>query len=260
VHAPRESQLAVGPNGSLVDATATLRDGELVELVLVNLSTKRAKGRVLINAVRRQVSGAELYRADVTAESLDDMVPACERLALSLQRQVPIGQTVNRHNVTLAEARSTRRPNRLGSESIFGVKVGFALPVAAFTQVNPLGSLEFNVRLEREHFFFELGAGALIPAVVSSNSPVYGGITFELGASYFLSEGDTAPYLGAGVQPRLIFAGSVLNLAPYVQAGLMFSRQSSPRVYAQLRVSQNVLPVGDNLYPTELAAQVGIGW
>lgn len=52
----------------------------------------------------------------------------------------------------------------------------------------------------------------------------------------------------------------MLNLAPYVQAGMVFSRHSSPRVYVQFRISQNVLPVGDNLCPTELTAQVGIGW
>lgn len=60
VHAPGESLQAVGPNGSLVDAAKALNDTELAELTLVNLSTKRAGGRILVSAVRRSVSGAEL--------------------------------------------------------------------------------------------------------------------------------------------------------------------------------------------------------
>jgi hypothetical protein len=78
--------------------------------------------------------------------------------------------------------------------------------------------------------------------------------------------------------PRLM-SSSVTNLAPYAQGGLMFFRESSTRLYLDLRVAQNVLPVGFNenshydsatdsytstpslrLYPTELTLHVGVGW
>lgn len=61
--------------------------------------------------------------------------------------------------------------------------------------------------------------------------------------------------------------GSPFNLAPYGQVGLMVDRTSSMRLYADLRVAQNVLPVRvaslgvpRGAYPTELSGQIGIGW
>jgi hypothetical protein len=260
VRSPAESQAAVGPGGSLLEAAKSLKATELVELTVVNLATRRAPGRMLVSAVRRSVEGAELYRADVTADSLEDAMPACERLALSLTRKVAIAATLDRHNVTSAEAHSSRRPNRLGNETIIGVKTSFGVPVATITQVNPIAGLAFDIRLDRERYFIELGAGVLIPAMVSTQAASYGGLGLEVGASYYLSDADISAYVGGGLQPRLIFSGSVVNFAPYAQLGVMFWRQSSTRLYVDLRVSQNVLPVGEGLYPTEIVGQVGLGW
>jgi hypothetical protein len=265
---PAQAQAAVGPNGSLTEAAVALNAKELVELTLVNLTTSASRGRLLMNAVLRSADGAELYRADVTADSVDDTVPACERLALALVNKTPVETTRNRHNVTAAEARATRNPNRVGSERVLGVKATFASAFAS-EQVNPLGGLSFNARLEQERYFIELGVGFAVPAVTNLSAASYGGLTTELGASYYLTDGDIAPYIGGGVQPRIFFSGSVLNLAPYAQVGLMLWRQSSTRLYVDARVSQNVLPVArnyslggtsTNLYPTEVGVQIGVGW
>lgn len=267
VVAPAQARSSVGSNGSLVDAAKTLQSSELVELTLVNLASGQTPGRLLVNAVRRSVDGAEIFRTDVTAESLDDAVPVCERMALSLSRKVPVAETMNRHNVTAAEVKASEHANRTGTEKILGVKTSFGLPFAA-SPINPIATLAFDARFERERYFIEVGAGFLIPAVVSSSNASFGGLTSEIGASYYLTAGDTAPYIGGGIQPRLVFSGSVWNLAPYAQLGVMFSRQSSMRIYADARLSQNLLPVTNAypssgagaLYPTEVVAQVGIGW
>ncbi len=269
---PDEARAAVGPNGSVVDAAASLGASESIDLTVVNLGANNRPGRLLINAVRRASDGSEVYRVDATADSLDDTPAACERLALSLTRRLPLGDTITRHNVTRAEARASGRPNRVGSAHSFGVRTSFGLPVTTTTTtVNPVASITFDARLEFERWFIELGVGALIPAVVSSASSSYGGITSELGGSYYLSDADTTAYLGLGVQPRIVFSGAVLNLAPYAQLGVVFSRHASTRLYGELRVSQNVLPVvfvsptpfntsGVGLYPTELVAELGVGF
>lgn len=263
---PTQAQSAVGENGSLVDAAKSLQAHELVELTLIDLSSQRGPGRLLISAVRRGVDGKEIFSAEFTAGSLDDAPEVCERIALSLTKKLAAKETINRHNVTAAEARLSAKPNRLGSERVIGVKTSFLGAFSAGATVNPLGSIAFNARLEQERFFIEFGAGALIPAVVSSSSTSYGGITAEVGASYYLTDGDVSPYIGAGVQPRIVFGGSVFNLAPYAQVGLMLARQSSTRIYFDARVSQNVLPVStgflmsNGVYPTELTAAIGIGW
>ena len=266
VIAPSQSLAAVGENGSLVDAAKSLQVKELVELTLVDLSSRRGPGRLLISAVRRGLDGKEIYRAEFTADSIDDAPAVCDRMALSLTKLLPAKDTLNRHNVTAAEARVSAKPNRLGMEKVFGIKTSFAGAFASGAEVNPLGTIAFNARLEGERYFIEFGVGALIPAVVNASSVSYGGLTAELGASYYLTDGDVSPYVGGGLSPRLVFGGSFLNLAPYAQFGVMFARQSSTRFYVDARLSQNVLPVSNRfgnssgVYPTELTAAVGIGW
>lgn len=262
VIAPDRAQAAVGPNGSLVDAAKALSARELVELTLVSLESRGA-GKVLVSGVRRSVDGQELARADLTADTLSDAVPVCERLALSLWRRTTPEAVRTRSNVTAAEAQATGAPNRMGSEKVIGVKTAFGAPVGS-ESYSAQGSVAFNARLEHERYFIELGAGILVPAM-AQGALSYGGITTEIGASVYLTDGDFAPYVGGGLQPRIIFSGSILNLAPYVQAGLMFFRESSTRLYVDARVSQNVLPIGTSdsgasLFPTELTAQVGVGF
>ena len=265
VIAPAQAQTAVGENGSLVDAAKALQAKELVELTLVDLSSRRGQGRLLISAVRRGVDGRELYRADFTADSIDDAPAVCDRMALSLTKLISPKETLNRHNVTAAEARLSAKPNRLGSEKVLGIKSSFSGAFGS-SEVNPLGTIGFNARLEGERYFIEFGVGVLIPAMVNPSAVSYGGLTAELGASYYLSDGDVSPYIGGGIQPRLVIGGSVFNLAPYAQFGVMFARQSSTRFYIDARLAQNIMPVSNGfsmaggVYPTELTAAVGIGW
>lgn len=265
VLSPSEAQAAVGPNGSLVDAAQALNVAEWVELTVVNLDSARGGGQLLISAVRRTAAGVEVHRADITAASMGDAVPACERLALALTRRVSVEATRTRSNVTLSEAQASKKPNRIGTEKVLGVRAGFMAPVGGSTPFGTLGSLVFDARLERDRYFIEVGAGFLIPAVVSGGAPGYGALTTELGASFYLGDGDIAPYLGAGIQPRVSFSGGGFNLAPYAQGGLMFFRESSTRIYADARIAPNLFPVtafssGSNARPVELSVQFGVGW
>jgi hypothetical protein len=98
----------------------------------------------------------------------------------------------------------------------------------------------------------------------------------------YLSDGNIAPYLGAGISPRIWFVDSPnysssdgTTCAVYGQAGVTLTRDSRARLYAELRVSQYLIglaegsssysygetyAVGDTLYPTEFALQIGLGW
>src|SRR5690606_15838981 len=103
----------------------------------------------------------------------------------------------------------------------------------------------FDARLEAKSYFLEFGAGVLLPsssAYESEEQLAYGGVVGEIGASYYLMHTDVSPYVGAGVMPRVLSA-SPANLAVYGQAGFMFFRTSSSRLYAELRVAQNVTPM-----------------
>jgi hypothetical protein len=133
-----------------------------------------------------------------------------------------------------------------------------------------MGALGFDGRFEREKYFVEIGAGFILPGPGANKS--YGGVGADLGIDYFLTNADTAFYVGGGIVPRLIFSdgmNSPLNIAPYLQLGLLFDRSARMRLYADVRVAQNLLPIRENTsgsttpidtYPTELTVQVGIGW
>jgi hypothetical protein len=82
----------------------------------------------------------------------------------------------------------------------------------------------------------------MIPSMTGSATG-YGGLTSEFGASYYLRDANSSPFVGAGIEPRLIFSGSVINFAPYAQVGWMTSRQSNNRFLLELRVAQNIMPV-----------------
>jgi hypothetical protein len=137
----------------------------------------------------------------------------------------------------------------------------------------------FALRVEARSHFLEFGVGLALPANAGDGEHrAYGGVYADIGANFYLADSSTSPYLGFGVMPRLM-SRQVTNLAPYGQAGLMFFRESSTRLYLDLRVAQNVLAVGfgggseydpasgtdvsepsERLYPTELTLHVGVGW
>jgi hypothetical protein len=82
-----------------------------------------------------------------------------------------------------------------------------------------------------------------------------------------------APYLGAGVSPRIWIAdapnvsdGAGATCTVYGQAGITFTRDSRVRIFGELRVNQYIIGLIDNArmgatyYPTEFALQIGMGW
>lgn len=225
---------------------------------------------ILIKVHRRNTEGATLAQAELRLEVMEELPVVTDRLAESLVKQVPLEQTQNRHNVAMAE---NRKETRVGTEKVLGAKLWFGMPVARAANLNAIGAVQFDARFERQTYFFELGAGFIIPGPSSSpTSEGYGGVMAELGASKYLNDGDTAVYLGGGLMPRLIFSSmldSPLSLAPFAQFGVMFDRASRMRLYADLRVAQNVIPLrlangptGNvrTAFPTEITAAMGVGW
>ena len=115
------------------------------------------------------------------------------------------------------------------------------------------------MRFEVDRWLYELALGFMIPGV-TAETPGYGGLWVDLGANYYLTDTDFAPYVGGGLEPRLVFSGSGFNMLPYVQVGATLSRKSSVRVYAEARVGQNVLPAINSSYPTEVGLNLGLGF
>lgn len=233
-----------------------------VELHLIGLDGAKHQ-RLIVRAVQLGAEGTSQGEATLDALSLEDAPVVCERLARALIEHVAIEDTQTRTTVTTAE--SVRKARRVSSNKSFGVRTGFLGAFAAGTSLAPLGTLAFDARIEGERWFAALGAGVLIPAVFSGGQQGYGGLALDLGAGYYLLDGDFAPHVALGVQPRLVFSGSVFNLAPWVQVGLTASRKAGVRFNVDARVTQNVLPTvysaaATAVLPTEVGLFVGVGF
>ena len=267
-----EARHAIEQSGSVDRAARQLGATEYVYATAVHLDTT-----IVITATRYAVDGTPLHSVEMTATGLDDLEPTSERLAKALSSNEAIAATQTIDTVTKTEG---RRPNRTWSEKVTGFKAGITYPIGWGHEISPMMNAGFALRVEGGEHFLEFGVGFILPAQASDDQQLsYGGVYGELGANFYLAHRSTSPYLGFGVMPRLMSSQQLTNVAPYVQGGLMFFRESSTRMYLDLRVAQNVLPVGlgggyqyDSatgtstalaklqLFPTELTLHVGVGW
>lgn len=247
------------------EALAAMPAGERVELRVIGLDSAKQR-RMIVNAAKKTADGRVEHQVTIEATGLEDAPTVCARLAEALVHHQTIEATQGRTTVTIAEStRKTRRVSNLNKS--FGVKTGFTGAFSSSGDISPMGSLAFDVRLGGDRWFAVLGAGFLIPAqMFSATATSYGGIGFDLGANYYLTDTDFAPYVGGGVMPRLVFSGSVFNLAPYLQVGATISRKSGVHLNVDARVAQNVLPTNTNfstgagVFPTEVSVNLGVGF
>jgi len=291
IASPIETKQAVQQAKTLQAAATQLGAAEYVELRAIQLGAKVALG-----GIRYARDGRELFRAETSAASLDDMEVATARLARALAwRQPIVGMMPSETVAGTGEPAPmpSPAPTPKGYPSTLGVKTALIIPVASGRSISPMMSLQFDGRMGTRDYFVEFGAGFAIATdnEYSSNSFRIDGVFAELGGSYYLSNGSIAPYIGGGVSPR-IMASSVRSpnsmygdtyysddsntgarCALYGQIGVNFSRDSRSRIYSEVRVSQNVIGFSNQItnsndvsvstgtfYPTEFALQVGIGW
>ncbi len=259
---PRQAGEALEQAGSAPEAAAALG----VELY-VQVTAVRLEQKILLSATLFRADGTRTYRAETAVYSMDDMEQVAERLARSLHDRVPLEQTRTLHNVIKKEASPE---NRLFVEKVIGVKVAglLGLPSGGVGCMG-LVSAQFDMRMEARDFFLEFGAGLKLTA--TNDDPYPGALFLEIGASYYLMDANSSAYIGVGLIPRLDFtADPLVNLAPYAQVGVMFFRESSTRIYLDIRASHDLF-VHESDYDdydseerkyrlTELALLVGIGW
>ncbi len=275
VASPVETKQTLQQSKTSLAAARQLGAFEYIELRAIQLGT-----RVTVAGIRYTKDGRELYRAETAAPSLDDMEMATARLARALAwRQAIVGEQVT----GVAGASVPAMPPEMKSyPNASGIKTGLIFPMASGRSISPMMSLQFDGRVGTRDYFIEYGAGAAVPTDTESNSNTIqmGGVFAEIGGSVYLSDGSIAPYVGGGVSPRIWGAtnssssdGGGARCALFGHLGLTFTRDIRARIYAELRVSQNIIGFSsqvtnsDNIstptgsyYPTELAMQFGIGW
>ena len=277
VASPVETKQLLQQSKTSLAVTRQLGAFEYIELRAIQLGT-----RVTVAGIRYTKDGRELFRAETGAPSLDDMEMATARLARALAwRQAIAGEQVTGTVTPVAGASIPALPPEVKSyPNASGIKTGLIFPMASGRSISPMMSLQFDGRVGTRDYFIEYGAGAAVPTDSESNSNTIqmGGVFAEIGGSVYLSDGSIAPYVGGGVSPRIFGANNSggsdgARCAVFGQLGLTFTRDIRARIYAELRVSQNIIGFSsqvtssDNIttptgtyYPTELAMQFGIGW
>ena len=254
---------------------------ELGALEYIELRALQLGSRVTVAGIRRAKTGAEIFRAETAVSSLDEMELAVARLARSLAWRQPILDAPGIPEPAVASALPESPQTPASYPKALGMKTSLIFPVASGRSIAPMMAAQFDGRMGSRDSFIEFGMGAAIPSSGASGANVIqmGGVFIELGGSFYLSDGPIAPYLGAGLSPRLWIADNPnvsdtlgTTCVAYGQAGMTFTRDSRARVYAELRVNQYILglpirvPTSDGdrtqgtYHPTEFALQLGIGW
>jgi len=247
----------------------------------ISVEAIRLNSRIALSVRLRNKYGSDLYRLNTTAMSLDDMEVVAERIATTLQRRTPLKYTRTIDNVTGKEASPNAR-NRAFIEKIFGVRTAGILPFGSHVGGHAGMSLMFDGRLESDEHFFEFGAGFMLPSQSLDSGAGITALVVQMGANYYLTHSSVSPYVGVGLSPRLVVGEySGVGFAANAQLGLMFMRESSTRLYVELRLDQNLLPLKyradgaaqdvsyadyaegartKSALPTELSLAAGIGW
>ncbi len=290
---PRKAAVALEKDHDLAAAARSLDVDEYLEVSTIGLFSNDLElqrsgagtrlstdSRVIVQAARYTADGKLVFRAEMTGASMADLEIVAQRLARALWEKRAPEDTRSIHTVTRREAIAE---NRVWTEKVMGIKTQAAFAVASGQQYDPLISIGFDGRLEGPRYFLEVGAGATLPASSdNADSRGYGGVYAELGGSYYLTDASTSTYIGGGVIPRLMGGSgddSPVKMAAYGQVGLMFARESSTRLYVDLRVTQNLMAyhTGSSVYvynqygyvqvsekksyyPTEIGIELGIGW
>ena len=274
-YAVQSHQSVLGPQdlAASVQRTASERDSarELGLPQYIHVEAVRLTTRIALHVRLHNIHGSVLYEVRDTALSLDDMPVLSERIAAALLRRTPVEYTRGIDNVTGREARGQ---NRLFLEKIFGARFALVAPFAKHLERQASLLFQFDARLEQRDYFLELGAGFWLPSATNSPEAIAGFVA-HIGGSYYLTHTSVSPYIGIGVSPRVFFGDYTgPGFAANAHIGVMFLREASTRLYAEIRVDQNLVMVrreavsdgygtsqpAHNMLPTEGSFAVGLGF
>jgi hypothetical protein len=185
---PAQVRTALDAGGSYEEVAQRLQATEYLYVTAVRLDS-----RIVVTASRYSAAGALIYSAKITASGLDDVEPASDRLAKSLVHKRPPRDTRSLDNVTSTEG---LQPKRVSTARVAGFKGGFVYPIGWKERVKSMMSVGFDLRLEGERHFLEIGVGFAVPAGTES-AYAYGGVWSELilpdeNLRYVLRAGDRA--------------------------------------------------------------------
>ncbi len=291
VVSPLRSGKAIAADSNYAAAAAKLGVSEYIEIEAVgfspDLDSLEHSQKTIVTVFRRDKTGNEIHKVATTLMN-SDIEGQCENIAVALWKKTPLEQIQGTIvNKTMSSTNKSLKRK--------GIKIGGVYPYDWNSPaLSPMVTVGFDMRLDEEKYFIEIGGGAKMPtsmgtssqnATSTPTSQSYGGGYFDVGGDYYIisGNGNEGWYLGAGLNPGIYFTnlnssnpGLSFALAPYIQTGVMFPTQGKTVFYVEIRVAQHVLPITtttqlldsvsgyttntQNLYPLEAGINFGICW
>jgi hypothetical protein len=258
---------------------------QYIELTAIRLGAKVTVAGILFSS-----DGREVFRAETSASSLDEMDAVTARLARALIWRQPIPASTpgpqRQRDPSVPETPVVPEApySGLSSYNMYGPKGGLVFPVASGYSLSPQITVQFDARIGPRSHFFEFAVGIAGPMEDTYSDSAIRATNFfgELGGSAYLTDGGVGLYVGGGVVPGIWESKtSTYNstygysydsntrsgamFAVYGQMGITFTRDMRTRIFGEIRLAQHLLSVtdpagGGTFHPTMLALQMGLGW
>ena len=251
----------------------------------ISVSFVKLPSKIIVDASLYDLSGEMKLNSSTTISSLDEIVSAGRTLAPALTvvkplvPKAPLNKVVEKpeaytssettaEDVTVQKSESTSASH---TDMIIGAKVGMYY-VFGDSVASNLFALGFILRVDAGKILADIGISPLFfPLGGTRNDSIYsyGGINFELGANYLFShDKPNTFFLGGGLQPRILLAYSDegFGLAPYIQLGGLFMRNTSLKTFVSMKLAYNIQPIYKTysdkigITPIELGIEFGIGF
>jgi hypothetical protein len=229
--------------------------------VVVTGVTTRLGSRIVVLVNEVAPSGTILHGVQATGISMDDLEDVLPRLARGLATHGSYEQTRTPDTVT---QRETFAPAKMKSVSVPSLRASLLMFSAGGSFATAVEGLA-DVRFERGRPFANFAVGVVLPAGSEGDSPLYGGLTSELGGGLYLTDGDTAPYVAGAVTPKIVglslassspppgmsdsSSGGSASLGLMAKVGLMMMRASTTRLVVECSVEQQVTELAGT-FPT----------
>lgn len=275
-----QSAIVASDDQGLHAACLTLTCTRWITIDLVRLDTE-----VFVTAIERDGTAAITQRVELVANGIDALPLTFDRIARALAGRVPIERIPASRGVPSAQpttaatpaaaptsgtapapaggSRVPPAPHRPGVVNVSGFKFGVLGPI--FPGFGASLTHAFNWRRESARSFFELTGGFTAPLALTTNpnARTFAMIFAEVGVSHvFPSKSGTALYAGGGLGPRIGgYDDSGFGGGVYGQAGILFGRLTSSRVYLQAKVGGDVFTGWTEPYVVSYAGlETGVGF
>ncbi|MDG5815468.1 hypothetical protein QA601_10285 [Chitinispirillales bacterium ANBcel5] len=195
-----------------------------------------------------------------TTSNIDDIGEACRNLAQQIVKRNKDISTSDK------SARVEVRPKDTFSIN-HGIKIISKYSYYDNLKLSPIISFGYQGKIQTHYYFVEYFAGPFFPSIGHIDTVYdYGsGINFSLGAAVIAPFDMVFPYIGAGLNPKVLFSSSLeaSTLSIYSLFDISFFESFPIQLNVEGRLAFALTPINiadDSIRPREFSVAFGFGW